>query len=74
VQITGWDWDFSFSVNMAKWRDERFSDYRHLIVLGTLLRPRKLKAETVELSFIPSIKPKTSNRSTMSRRRMASVP
>jgi hypothetical protein len=56
VQITGWDWDFSISVNVAKWRDERFSDYRHLVVRGTLLRPRKVKAETADLSFIPSIK------------------
>ena len=56
MQITGWDWDFSFSVNVPKWRDERFSDYRQLVVRGVVLRPRKLKVETAELWFLPSIK------------------
>jgi hypothetical protein len=55
VQITGWDWSYSFSTNVPKWDDQRFSDYRHLVVRGTVLRPRKIKAETAELWFLPSV-------------------
>jgi hypothetical protein len=53
VQITGWDWNYSLSVSVPKWEDTQFADYRHLLIRGTLLRPRKIKAETVELTFIP---------------------
>jgi hypothetical protein len=55
VQITDWDWSYSFSVNAVAYRDEQFSDYRHLQIRGTLLRPRKIKVETVELFFLPDI-------------------
>lgn len=57
VQITGWDWDLSFGLNAAKWEDKRYSDYRHLQIRGTLLRPRKLNVEEVELTVLPTVKP-----------------
>jgi len=53
VRITGWDWDYSFSVNGAKWEDKQFADYRYLTVRGILLRPRRIKVEAAELTFIP---------------------
>lgn len=57
VEITGWDWDYSFSANVPKYEDARFSDYRHLLVRGTVLRPRGIKAEVAELWFFPRIEP-----------------
>jgi hypothetical protein len=57
VEITGWDWDLSFGVNIPKYEDRQYSDYRHLQIHGTLLRPRKLKVETVELTVLPNIDP-----------------
>jgi hypothetical protein len=52
-----WEWDLSFGVNVPKYEDWQYSDYRHLQIHGTLLRPRKLKVETVELTVIPNIGP-----------------
>ncbi len=57
VQITGWDWSYSFSTNVPKYEDARFSEYRYLLVRGKVLRPRKIKVETAELWFLPTIKP-----------------
>ena len=53
VQITGWDWTYSFGVNASCCDDTQYADYRHLFIRGTLLRPRKIKVETVELTFHP---------------------
>jgi hypothetical protein len=57
VEITGWDWDYSFSANVPRYEDRRFADYRHLHIHGRLLRPRKLNVETVELIIFPNIEP-----------------
>jgi hypothetical protein len=58
VQITNWDWSYSFSVNVPKWEDRRYSDYRHLLVRGNVLLPSSLKAkaETAELTFMPDVR------------------
>ena len=57
VQITGWDWSYSFSVNSVSYRDTKYNEFRHLHVFGTLLVPRKIKVEKVELVFLPDIEP-----------------
>ena len=57
MQITRWDWSYSFSTNVPKYEDARFSEYRHLLVHGNVLRPSRIKAETAELWFFPTIKP-----------------
>jgi hypothetical protein len=57
VQITGWDWSYSFSVNAARHVEGQYADYRHLLIRGTVLRPRKIKAESAELWFLPNIAP-----------------
>jgi hypothetical protein len=58
VQITEWDWSYSFSVNVPKWDDRRYSNYRHLLVRGNVLLPSSLmaKAETAELTFMPDVR------------------
>ena len=53
IEITGWDWDFSFSVNVPPDDERLYSDYRHLHIHGRALRPRKIKVETAELLFLP---------------------
>ena len=34
VEITGWDWDYSFSVNVPKYEDKQYSDYWHCTLTG----------------------------------------
>ncbi|RXT40267.1 hypothetical protein [Bradyrhizobium betae] len=57
LQITDWDWSYHFGVNAARHDDRRYSDYRHLLVRGEVLRPSKLrqKAEAVEVTFLPDV-------------------
>jgi len=55
IEITGWDWGFSFSVNVPPGDDRLYSDYRHLHVHGHVLRPRKINVETAELLFLPEV-------------------
>lgn len=56
VLITGWDWDYSFTCNVPKYEDQLYAEYRHLVILGTILRPRKLGAGFAELWFMPNLK------------------
>jgi hypothetical protein len=54
VEITDWEWSFSFGVGWRRDIDrEPYSDYRHLHIKGRLLRPSKIKAQEAELIFMP---------------------
>lgn len=53
VAVEGWEWSYSFGIQRMKDRPEPYDDYRHLHLTGTLLRPSKLKVETVRLIFLP---------------------
>lgn len=56
VAIENWDWCFSFGVDNT-WRSDRpYSDYRHLKVEGSVLRPYQVKdkATDARLAFLPS--------------------
>ena len=53
LEITEWDWDYSLSVNVPPSEDTQFSEYRYLVIRGTLLRPRKIKPETAEINLFP---------------------
>ena len=59
IEITAWDWSYSFGLNAVSYDDRRYSDYRHLLVQGRVLLPGKLKvkAEAAELTFLPDIRP-----------------
>lgn len=54
VAIENWEWSYSFGINRMKDRPEPYGDYRHLHLIGTLLRPSKVKADTVRVVFIPN--------------------
>lgn len=57
VEIAGWDWGYSLSLNSStgKYRDEDpYMEFRHLQMNGKLLRPAGLKTDAVELSLLPS--------------------
>jgi len=43
-----------FGANPSKKDIDPYSDYRHLQIRGTLLRPSKVKADEIELTFLPS--------------------
>lgn len=55
VQITGWDWSYSFGLNGLLHSDAHYSDHRHLQVLGTLLLPTRIKEKDASLAFLPHI-------------------
>lgn len=54
VEVQEWDWSFWFGVSNMPERNGPYDDYRHLVFYGKLLRPSKVKAESVELSFLPN--------------------
>jgi hypothetical protein len=57
VEITGWDWGYSLSLNagIGKYRDDDpYLEFRHLLIIGRLLRPSGLKTDAVEVSLLPS--------------------
>lgn len=54
VEIQEWDWSFWFGVSNMPEHNGPYDDYRHLVLFGKLLRPSKVKAESVELSFLPN--------------------
>ncbi|KRD72069.1 hypothetical protein ASE60_22700 [Ensifer sp. Root278] len=54
VEVQEWDWSFWFGVSNMPERYGPYDDYRHLVFCGKLLRPSKVKAESVELSFLPN--------------------
>jgi hypothetical protein len=53
LEIKEWDWSFSFGVNEMPNRDGPYSDFRHLHLRGNLVCPNRIKAENVELTFLP---------------------
>jgi hypothetical protein len=52
-EIKEWDWSFMFGVNPIRDRGGPYSDYRHLQLHGNLICPAKIKANEVELTFLP---------------------
>ena len=54
VEVSDWAWSLMFGVSPRRDIDRGpYSDYRHLHLYGKLLRPTKLKAEKVEVTFLP---------------------
>jgi hypothetical protein len=54
VEIEGWDWGYSLSLNTGKFMDDPYHEFRHLQITGKMLRPAGLKAERVEVSLLPT--------------------
>ncbi|MDH2356786.1 hypothetical protein QCM80_40160 [Bradyrhizobium sp. SSUT112] len=54
VEIDGWDWGYSFSLNAERRPIDPYHEFRHLQVRGRLLQPTGLKTDRVELSLLPS--------------------
>jgi hypothetical protein len=54
--ISGWKWSYSFGLNRGnkKLFPEQFSEYRHLEINGTMLRPSKLNDRFFEATLMPS--------------------
>lgn len=53
VEITGWDWSFSFSVNTMKHFEGPYLDFRHVQLFGKLVRPSKANVTSVEVTLLP---------------------
>lgn len=54
VEIDGWDWGYSFSLNLERHPIDPYHEFRHLQVKGRLMTPTGLKADRVEISLLPS--------------------
>lgn len=53
IEIEDWDWSYSFGLNSPKDDDPCF-DFRHLDILGRVLRPTKLKAQKARITLLPT--------------------
>jgi hypothetical protein len=62
VELETWDWSYSFGLDKTRYRDEPYAEYRHLEIKGKLLRPRDIKADFVECTFLPDVHLKEENR------------
>lgn len=54
VEIDGWDWGYSFSLNPERQPIDPYHEFRHLQIMGRMLRPAGLKSDRTELSLLPS--------------------
>ncbi|QAU48864.1 hypothetical protein [Bradyrhizobium guangzhouense] len=54
VEIDGWDWGYSFSLNMERQPIDPYHEFRHLQIKGRLLTPTGLKTDRAEISLLPS--------------------
>ncbi len=54
VEIIGWDWGYSLSLNTSKDPDDPYHEFRHLQITGKLLLPAGQKTDVVEVSLLPS--------------------
>ncbi|WP_024584234.1 hypothetical protein [Bradyrhizobium sp. OHSU_III] len=54
VEIDGWDWGYSLSLNTMPREADSYNEFRHLQITGKLLRPAGLKTDIVEVSLLPS--------------------
>ncbi|GAB9109801.1 hypothetical protein [Bradyrhizobium diazoefficiens] len=54
VEIDGWDWGYSFSLNMERQPIDPYHEFRHLQIAGRLMTPTGLKTDRVEISLLPS--------------------
>ena len=51
VEIDGWDWGYSFSLNMERQPIDPYHEFRHLQIAGRLMTPTGLKTDRVEISL-----------------------
>ena len=54
VEIDGWDWGYSFSLNLERQPIDPYHEFRHLQIMGRMLRPAGLKSDRTEISLLSS--------------------
>jgi hypothetical protein len=54
VEIEGWDWGYSISLNAEKHSPDPYHEFRHLQITGKPLRTAGLKTDRVEVSLLPT--------------------
>jgi hypothetical protein len=53
IEITDWNWDLSFGLGCSKWSTDPYNDFRHLNIVGTLLRPLGISPSQAKLTVFP---------------------
>jgi hypothetical protein len=54
VEIEGWDWGYSLSLNTERHPIDPYHEFRHLQISGKLLRPAGLKTDRAEVTLLPT--------------------
>jgi hypothetical protein len=54
VEIHDWDWGYSLSLNTQRHPVDPYHEFRHLQIIGKLLRPPGLEINRVEVSLLPT--------------------
>lgn len=62
VEISDWDWSFSFGLDGTKYSGDPYSDFRHLEITGSLISPTIEKVEKVTVHLLPDADLNKSNR------------
>jgi hypothetical protein len=63
MAITGYEWEYHFGLNgTVRNKDDPYSEYRHLTVLGKLLHPSDIALEDMRITFIPEVEMEKENR------------
>jgi len=53
VPIADWHWSYDFGLGHERFDDEPYSEHGHLHLIGRVIRPTRIKAETVEVILMP---------------------
>ncbi len=53
VEITDWNWEYSFGTNRMREPDDPFMEFRHLELKGRVLHPKAFKDSAAEVTLIP---------------------
>jgi hypothetical protein len=53
--IEDWEWSYSLLLNTEKHPVDPYHEFRHLVIIGRLLRPTGLKTDKIEVSLLPSV-------------------
>lgn len=54
LPIEAWNWNWSFGINdMPTLGPQAFADFRHLVITGPLLRPKKFADWKAKITFVP---------------------
>ena len=55
IEYQSWQWHYSFGIGDPDYQDDRYLEFRHLHVIGKLIKPDSFELKPVELTLMPEI-------------------